>query len=186
MFYNGDGFGYMQYSNCDNEYKKVSSIAGGDSFVTQSDRSYFRVLASIEHILNLSLPGHKFSNYKGVPVRYFIVDLSDTTNVGKEIPDDNNDFVRFVDGHFYHVVPSLRYISYSFIIYFDHQIRKVFSRVNCGKKDNTITDVLAFAKKKLHGHDDEKTVLERIINYRTSIRFPIAMDNYEASEPKCE
>jgi hypothetical protein len=150
----------------------------------QADSSYFKMLEKIEDILNSEIENIRFKNYEGCPMNYLIADLTDSLNIGKNLPNDERGFIKFTESHFYHVVPALKHMSYSFIIYFEKgRIMRTFKYVNCKKRGDSLEEVLEFANSKLK-HDKEKAdIIRRIRNYRSSVEFEIPMDNYGDSEP---
>lgn len=153
----------------------------------QTDSVYLKRLQEIEELLNKEIPGNNFWSADAVPVNYFIFDLTDPKNTGKHMPDDNKDgFIRFTDGHFFHVIPVFEKFGYSFILYTKHgKIFKVFSRVNCNNSGNSLSDVLSFARLELSNDKHRKAILRRLKRYRDGIKFSKPMDNYGEGKPDC-
>jgi len=151
----------------------------------KNDTAYYRRLRQIEKLLNDEITGYTFENHNGVPINYLLADLTDSLNVGKKLPNNSHGYMKFITGHFYHLVPALKSISYSFIIYLDGDEMKVFKYVNCSNKDDSLEDVIRFATNKLEDDPDKIGIVNRIKNYRSSVKFPKPMDNYGDVEPNC-
>jgi len=151
----------------------------------QSKTVYYAKLRQMEKILNDEIPGYNFESYDGVPVNYLLADLTDSLNIGKKLPNDSQGNIKFISGHFYHLVPALKSISYSFIIYLEGDEMKVFKYINCSNKGDNLDDVIRFAANKLSDNSDKVGIMNRIRNYRSSGKFPKPMDNYGDVEPNC-
>lgn len=170
-----------RYGDRDTDFNSESNKQG------YNDSTYFKRLHEIENILNSEVPGNDFQAIDAVPANYFLIDLTDPANVSKRIPDDRKDgFIRFLDGHFYHIIPVFEKIGYSFIIYIKNdEIVKVFKRINCNHKGNSLEDVLAFAKIELPDDKNSRMIMKRLKKYREGIEFAPPMDNYGEGKPDC-
>jgi hypothetical protein len=151
------------------------------------DSSYLRILQEIELLLNSKVPILRFKNDRGTPINYFIADLNDPINHGGAAGDEHPRKIKFIKGHFYHVVPVLRHISFSFIVYLKKNGRlKAFNYVNCPNKGDSITEVIKYARRRLRFDIESESILARIVNYRASVEFLLPMDNYGDREPNCD
>jgi hypothetical protein len=150
------------------------------------DTNYFTVLKLLEEGLNDKIPSFKFISDQGIPANFLIADLTDSSNKSKVYPGDNLGFINFVPGHFYHVVPALRYKSFSFIVYFKKNGKlKIFNYVNCPEKGDGIEEVIKYARKRLGTSKGRDGVINNIKNYRASVTFLTPTDNYGNVEPNC-
>jgi hypothetical protein len=145
-----------------------------------------KVLSELNMILNESIPEYKeissigFSNRpNGKTIGYTVYDLSKKKNINK-FNSDTISAIEFLDNHFYHFSPVIKYMSYSHIAFLEKGKIKVFKFINCPNKGDDLADVLKFAEQKLRYGDDKNEVLKNIENYRDYGYYHVE-DNYGAS-----
>lgn len=142
------------------------------------------VLNKFNEVLNESAPeygqivdGGFHSTDEGVPIGYSVYDLSDVSNVGKVLPNDRREGIKFIEGHFYHFSASILSMSYSHIAYLGNKDIMIFKSINCKDKGHLIEEVIDFAESKISKTEKRETILLNLRNYRSFGRYTVE-DNY--------
>lgn len=133
------------------------------------DRNYDRqvILELRARTLNVSVFGDKSNEFeysveKERPIRFFVHDLTDTSNIGTPL----SDCVSLKDRHVYHFAPIRSRRSLSHILYLEKGSLKIFRSLNCDKKGESVQDVLAYVTPRLEDFKNREEIFERIKNYR--------------------
>ncbi|MBL8190333.1 MAG: hypothetical protein JNK38_20115 [Acidobacteria bacterium] len=134
------------------------------------EHSYNRqeILEKFASILNASAPGYKKYESRGFyienerPQKFFIYDLTDTSNKGTPL----GGCVQIQNKHVYHVAPIYTPFSFSHIITIHDKSLKVFRNINCKGRGNSLEDVISYLNQELINSKDKDKIIARVKNYR--------------------
>ena len=135
-----------------------------------SDRLYNRgrVLKQLAKILNTAAPGFRkyessgFQVKKERPQKFFVYDLTDTSNRGKP----TGRCIEFKNNHIYHVAALYLPFSFSQIVILEDGKMKVFKSTNCKNSKDSLEDVINYLSKKMMNEKDKEEIITRVKNYR--------------------
>lgn len=135
-----------------------------------TDLSYNRqeILEKFASILNAAAPGYKKYESRGFyiederPQKFFIYDLTDTSNKGTSL----DDCVQIQNKHVYHIAAIYAPFSFSHIIIIEGKNLKIFRNINCKGRGNSLGDVIRYLNQELKDSKDKDEVIARVKNYR--------------------
>jgi hypothetical protein len=134
-----------------------------------------QILQQLEGILRKSIPkdakyyGMLQSDWEGKNLRFFVHDLTDPNNIYSDIKLGSkkaSSCIRFVENHVYHFSPFFIPFSFNHIAFLDNGELKVFKRLNCEGKGDTIADVVTYLEEKLKAAKDKDEIISRVKDYR--------------------
>ncbi|MCD9189176.1 MAG: hypothetical protein LUM44_22360 [Pyrinomonadaceae bacterium] len=148
--------------------KVVSQNIDSEKCSENPDALYNRqqILEQLAEILNVSVFADKKYNYEfsvedEKPKRFFIYDLTETSNKGTSL-----DCVKLKNNHIYHFAPIKKRYSFSHIVVLENGNLKVFKSINCKGKGDILEDVINYASAKLKDDKNKDEILNRVRNYR--------------------
>jgi hypothetical protein len=126
------------------------------------------ILEQLAEILNESVPEFKKIYKNGFhvknekPIKFFIFDLTDTSNKGTSL----DDCVKLRDKHIYHFAAISYGYSFSHILILENGNLKVFRSINCKDRGDSLEDVLNYLSQKLKTDKNKGEIISRVKNYR--------------------